>query len=92
MIERIKKMYKEVDYKNIAMFLGITLIFFGIFIIKDYTVDSYLFFQETWREPFFHLMALGRVVTALFWIIFSWTNFNITYIMSFSIAIISKTL
>lgn len=92
MIEKIKKLYKEVDYKNIAMFLGITLIFFGIFIIKDYTVDSYLFFQETWREPFFHLMALGRVVTALFWIIFSWTNFNITYIMSFSIAIISTTL
>ena len=92
----MKKLIKEgilekIKDKNLYIFLAITIIFFGVFILKDYTVDSYLFFQETWREPFYHLASLGRLVTAIFWLIFSWTNFDIAYIASFLLAIISTT-
>lgn len=71
----MKKLIKEgilekIKDKNLYIFLAITIIFFGVFILKDYTVDSYLFFQETWREPFYHLASLGRLVTAIFWLIF----------------------
>ena len=50
----MKKLIKEgilenIKDKNLYIFLAITIIFFGVFILKDYTVDSYLFFQETWR-------------------------------------------
>lgn len=93
----MKKLIKEsilekIKDKNLYIFLAITMIFFGVFILKDYTVDSYLFFQETWREPFNHLASLGRLVTAIFWLAFSWTNFDIAYIASFLLAIIATTL
>ena len=78
--------------KNLYIFLAITLIFFGIFILKDYTVDSYLFFQQTWKEPFKHFASLGRLVSAACCLVFTWTNFDITYIASFLFAIITTTL
>ena len=66
--ENILKLVKD---NNLYIFLKLTIIFFGIFILKDYTVDSYLYFQETWKEPFMHLSSLGRLVTAFFWLTFS---------------------
>ena len=91
-MEFLKKKLEILKDKNLYLFLAVTLIFFGIFIIKDYTIDSYIFFQETWKEPFLHFLDLGRIVTAMFWLIVSWTNYDIFYIVSIIIAFITTTL
>ena len=91
-MEFLKKKLEILKDKNLYLFLAVTLIFFGIFIIKDYTIDSYIFFQETWKEPFLHFLDLGRIVTAMLWLIVSWTNYDIFYIVSIIIAFITTTL
>ena len=93
MISKIKKRALEtLKDKRLYVFLAITLIFFGSFIIKQYATDSYLYFNVSSKELLVHIAQLGRLVTAVFWAIFSFTNFNVTYIASFLIAIIATTL
>lgn len=93
MISKFKKSMTEVlKDKNLYIFLGITLIFFGIFILPQYATDSYLYFNVSAKELFLHLAELGRLVTAVFWGILSFTNYEVTYIISFIIAIITTTL
>ena len=86
--ERILGFFKS---KELYIAFAATLVFFGMFIIKDYTVDSYLFFKETWREPFYHFLGLGRLVSAAAWISVCKTNFATAYLISFAVAIISTT-
>ena len=46
MLSKFKKSMTEIlKDKNLYIFLGITLIFFGIFILPQYATDSYLYFN-----------------------------------------------
>ena len=74
--------------KELSKCLCIVLIFLGTFVLTDYTQDSYLCFKEGWKEPFMHFLGLGRVSSAIFWIIFSPTNYNIMCTASGILAII----
>lgn len=85
----MKKILKD---KKIWLFLGIALIFFGGMTKPEYTSDSYLFFKETWREPFFHFLGLGRFLSGFLWIVLCKTNFNFMYEVSYIISIIVTTL
>ena len=86
-INKIKEIVKD---KRLYIFLSITLIFFGIFIIKNYTVDTYSYDFEA--KPGKQLATLGRLISAAFIFVFSKINVDFMYIVSFLLAIITTTL
>lgn len=87
-INKIKEIVKD---KRLYIFLCITLIFFGIFIIENYTVDTYGYEFDT--HPGRQLASLGRLITAAFVFIFTKiNNIPFMYIVSFLLAIITTTL
>ena len=93
MLTKIKEnVLKTIKDKKFYMFLITTLLFFGIFIVKQYATDSYTYFNTSSRELLKHILSLGRIVTGIFWAIFSFTNYDITYIVSFILAITFTTL
>ncbi len=93
MITKIKESFlKTLKDKRLYIFLGVTLIFFGILVIEQYATDSYAYFTINTRQLFNHILSLGRIVTAFFWLIFSFTNYSTTYITSYLIAIVFTTL
>ena len=63
--KQIKEIFKD---KRLYIFLLITLVSFGIFIIKNYTVDTYGYEFDT--NPGKQLATLGRIITATFVFIF----------------------
>lgn len=73
--------------KKIWIYVMLSMLFCGIFIIKDYTQDSYLCFQDTWKEPFIHFLTLGRVNSGIFWLILSKTNYSTLIFVSGILAI-----
>lgn len=81
-------MKKILNNKKIWIFLGITLIFFGSMTKVEYTSDSYLFFNETWDKPFYHFLGLGRFLSGFLWLSLCKTNFNVMYVVSYTISII----
>lgn len=85
-------MKKILKNKKIWIFLGIVLIFFGSMTKVEYTSDSYLFFKETWDKPFYHFLGLGRFLSGFLWLSLCKTNFNVMYIVSYTISIIVTTL
>lgn len=84
--KQIKEIFKD---KRLYIFLLITLVSFGIFIIKNYTVDTYGYEFDT--NPGKQLATLGRIITATFVFIFSKINIESMYIVSFILAIIATT-
>ena len=88
MLTKIKEnVLKTIKDKKFYMFLITTLLFFGVFIVKQYATDSYTYFNTSSRELLKHILSLGRIVTGIFWAIFSFTNYDITYMVSFILAI-----
>lgn len=85
----MKKLLKN---KKIWIFFGIVLIFFGSMTKVEYTSDSYLFFKETWDKPFYHFLGLGRFISGFLWLSLCKTNFNVMYVVSYTISIIVTTL
>ena len=80
--------------KELYIFLGITLIFFGIFSNMQYAPDTYAVFNNSLKTTVQHFFSCGRIVTGIFigtiLGLFKLSTKSL-YIISYFIAIICST-
>ena len=60
----IEKIKKNIDFKSLAFFLIVVLIFFGILVNIEYATDTYSVFTAGAKEDIIHFLGSGRFVTA----------------------------
>lgn len=94
MDEKINKIKKCALQKEIWIFLGITILFLGIFFKMDFAPDTYGVLSQGARNTCLHFLQCGRLITAVAFAIVHVLNFNdnTIYILSFLLGIISMTL
>ena len=87
--EKIKSIMKK---KEIYIFLGIMILFFGIFSFVQYAPDTYSVFANELNQSVIHFFSCGRYITGIFTFlikgIFKFKNETFYYI-SYGIAIVS---
>lgn len=91
-MNQLKVMFSQ---KKFWLFLLISTVFFGVFVIPEYATDTYAIFSQDWTYAFQHFMSLGRYVTAIFWAILMGgfhLKFSYAYGISFLLGIFFLTL
>lgn len=73
--------------KSLYVFLAVTLLFFGIYIIQNFTVDTYGYSVEI--APAIHLVNLGRLISGAFFVVLSGITLEARYMISFILAILA---
>lgn len=90
----MRKIIEKLKDKNLYFCLLITLVFFGIFIQKEFAVDSYSMLESHANEMFNHFASIGRFVIGIWQTVVTKLGFNfeLIYLNSFLIAILCITL
>lgn len=89
-----KKIIEFFKDKKLYIFLGITLLFFGMFVKMDFATDTYAVIGNDKAEILSNFLRSGRFITAFFFSIFKALPINVVvvYRISYIVAIISITL
>lgn len=95
-MERVKAKVKELVYdKELYIFAGISLLFFGVFCLMQYAPDTYSVFTNDLKHTVVHFLSCGRFVTAIA-TYFSMGIMHLgkegTYLLSYGFAIICTTI
>ena len=95
-MKKIKEYVKEMIIdKKLYLFTIITFCFFGVYCNMQYAPDTYSVFSVSLKQTVLTFFGSGRIVTGIFFYILMGIlklSPNLTYIVSFSIAIICTIL
>lgn len=87
----MKKILKD---KKLYIYLGVVIMFFGLFYKLDFATDTFSVIENSGKSILINFLQAGRYITGLAFCVYKFLRIplKVTYAASFTLAIISTTL